>query len=422
MTTGSANNVSATGAALSASYSGVQSFQAAGFYVGTSSSLASLVSSGQVVYSQSALTIGSGSFSATAGGLDEDKTYYYIAFMEVLVDGTYKEVYGSVKSFRTLSASTSVTLNKDWLELPESPSSLGGKYLVTMRGTLNEKDVRNYSILYDPSRYASLWTAYVYSSAYHGSGTGSGWTVNPQIPASQQTSCKSAYPSVDGVTYDRGHQIPNADRNADNSLQNQTYYWTNSTPQHASFNQGIWNNLENQVRNMVSSSDSVYVVTGPAFAIDAIAAGKEAAISIHRYVHEGQTLDLGRDHRDYKSFDKDTALVNPGFDRAPRQHPADAGSAVAKKTFDDLRAAFTEEQMQTECARCLGCGVAVVDEFMCVGCGVCTTKCKFDAISLEKIHDAGNTEYFRTLSRIVASVPGKGINVAKKHFGKYGDK
>ena len=265
MTTGSANNVSATGATLSATYSGVQSFQAAGFYVGTSSSLTSLVRNGQVVYSQSALTIGRGSFSVAAGGLDEDKNYYYVAFMEVLVDGAYKEVYGSVKSFRTLSASTSVTLNKDWLELPESPASLGGSYLVTMRGTLNEKDVRNYSILYDPSRFASLWTAYVYSNAYHDSGTGGPWSVNPQIPASKQTSVYKAYPSVDGVTYDRGHQIPNADRNADASLQKQTYYWTNSTPQHATFNQGIWENLESAVRSLVSSSDSVYVITGPVY-------------------------------------------------------------------------------------------------------------------------------------------------------------
>ncbi len=199
------------------------------------------------------------------GALNENTTYYYVAFMEVLVDGTYKEVYGAVKSFKTLSASTVTTLNKDWLEAPESPASLGGNYLVTMRGTLNGKNVRNYSILYDPSRYAALWTAYVYSDAYHGSGTGSGWAVNPQIPASKQTSVKSAYPSVDGVTYDRGHQIPNADRNADNSLQNQTYYWTNSTPQHASFNQGIWNNLENQVRSLAASTDSVYVITGPVY-------------------------------------------------------------------------------------------------------------------------------------------------------------
>jgi len=210
-------------------------------------------------------TIGSGSYSAAVGALESNKTYYYVAFMEVLVNGTYKEVYGSVKSFTTLSASTATTLNKDWLELPESPASLGGKELVTMRGKLNNKSVRNYSILYDSSRYASLWTAYVYADAFHGSGTGNGWAVNPQISASKQTSVKSAYPSVNGVTYDRGHQIPNADRNADNSLQNQTYYWTNSTPQHASFNQGVWNTLENQVRGLVSGSDSVYVVTGPVY-------------------------------------------------------------------------------------------------------------------------------------------------------------
>ena len=163
------------------------------------------------------------------------------------------------------------------------------------------------------------------------------------------------------------------------------------------------------------------VVTGPKFAIDAIAAGKEAAVSIHRYVHDGQSLDLGRDRRDYKPFDKATVQIGVGgFDSAPRQRPTGANAAVAKTTFDDLRSPFTEEQVKTECARCLGCGTAVVDEFMCVGCGVCTTKCKFSAIRLEKIHDADNLEYFHTLGRIVASVPGKGINIAKKHIGKYG--
>ena len=81
---------------------------------------------------------------------------------------------------------------------------------------------------------------------------------------------------------------------------------------------------------------------------------------------------------------------------------------------------FTEEQMKAECARCLGCGTAVVDEYMCVGCGICTTKCKFDAIHLEKIHDADNLEYFHTLGRIVKNVPKIGINVVKKNIGKYG--
>ena len=146
------------------------------------------------------------------GALNENTTYYYVAFMEVYVDGEYKEVYGAVKSFKTLSTSTAATLNKDWMEAPESPASLNGKYLVTTRAEMNGKDTRNYSILYDPSRYASLWTAYVLCSDHRGSGSGGTWVNNPAIPASKQTSCYKAYPSVDGVTYDRGHQIPNADR------------------------------------------------------------------------------------------------------------------------------------------------------------------------------------------------------------------
>ena len=163
------------------------------------------------------------------------------------------------------------------------------------------------------------------------------------------------------------------------------------------------------------------VVTGPQFVIDAIAAGKEAAVSIHRFVHAGQTLDLGRDHRDYRAFDKSTAQIGlSGFDAAPRQRPVQADGSVAKTSFNDLRGTFTEAQMKAECARCLGCGTAVVDQFMCVGCGICTTKCKFDAIHLEKIHDADNQEYFHTLGRIVKNVPKIGVNVVKKHIGKYG--
>ena len=196
------------------------------------------------------------------GALKENTTYYYVAFMEVLVNGTYKEVYGSVKSFRTLSTSTAATLNKDWLEAPESPASLNGKYLVTSRAEMNGRDTRNYSILYDPSRYAALWTAYVLCSGHRGSGSGGTWVNNSLIPAGKQSSCYKAYPSVDGVTYDRGHQIPNADRNGVSAMQDQTYYWTNSTPQHHDFNGGIWARLEESVRNWAFKSDTLYVVTG----------------------------------------------------------------------------------------------------------------------------------------------------------------
>ena len=148
------------------------------------------------------------------------------------------------------------------------------------------------------------------------------------------------------------------------------------------------------------------VVTGPKFAIDAIAAGKEGAISIHRYVHPGQSQVIGRDHRDYKAMNPATAGVAiDGFDTAPRQKASGASAKDAEKTFRDLRGTLTEEQLKTETRRCLDCGTAVVDESLCVGCGICTTKCKFDAIRLEKVTDFAGTPYFKALLGAAGNAP-----------------
>ena len=147
-------------------------------------------------------------------------------------------------------------------------------------------------------------------------------------------------------------------------------------------------------------------VTGPKFAIDAIAAGKEGAISIHRYVHPGQSQVIGRDHRDYKAMNPATAGVAiDGFDTAPRQKASGGSAKDAEKTFRDLRGTLTEEQLKTETRRCLDCGTAVVDESLCVGCGICTTKCKFDAIRLEKVTDYAGTPYFKALLGAAGNAP-----------------
>ena len=135
------------------------------------------------------------------------------------------------------------------------------------------------------------------------------------------------------------------------------------------------------------------VYTGPSFAINAIAAGKEAAISLHRYVHPGQTLTMGRDRRVYRALDKEHVQLDVGgFDKEHRQvHGYNAEKA---KSFADARVTFTEEQVRKECARCLGCGATKVDPYLCIGCGICTTRCKFDAIHLKKVRDwhAGSFE------------------------------
>ena len=133
--------------------------------------------------------------------------------------------------------------------------------------------------------------------------------------------------------------------------------------------------------------------TGPKFAIDAIAAGKQGAISIHRFVHPGQSLVNGRDRRDYKELNREQAILE-NYDHTPRQKPDTLDSSLkSETTFRDLRGTFTQEQLQKETSRCLGCGVTLVDEYMCVGCGQCTTKCKFDAIHLERRYDGKGVEF-----------------------------
>ena len=125
------------------------------------------------------------------------------------------------------------------------------------------------------------------------------------------------------------------------------------------------------------------VYTGPKFAIDAIAAGREGAVSLHRYVHEHCTLTIGRNRRDFIELDKTNIRVET-YDSSSRQIPPKADVKEQAKTFRDLSQSLTEEQVKKETSRCLSCGASVVDPNKCIGCGICTTKCMFDAIHLHR--------------------------------------
>ena len=124
-------------------------------------------------------------------------------------------------------------------------------------------------------------------------------------------------------------------------------------------------------------------MTGPKFAIDAIAAGHEAAISLHRYVHPGQSLTLARNRRDFIELNKkDVVLGIESFDRPGRQEVRHDPKKA--KTMKNDRITFTEDQVKKEASRCLGCGASIVDTNRCIGCGLCTTRCEFDAIHLTR--------------------------------------
>ena len=155
------------------------------------------------------------------------------------------------------------------------------------------------------------------------------------------------------------------------------------------------------------------VYTGPKFVIDAIEAGKCAAESLHRYVHTGASMTIGRNRRDFHELNKDDIMVN-GYDTIGRQEAAETEKEDKKHSFRDLRGMLTEEQVHLEAGRCLGCGASVVDENKCIGCGICTTKCEFDAIHLYRDHPecskmTRSEDKFKEIGKYMA---GQGVKTA----------
>lgn len=157
------------------------------------------------------------------------------------------------------------------------------------------------------------------------------------------------------------------------------------------------------------------IYNGPSFAINAIADGHAAAISLHRFVQPGQLLDAGRDKREYHEINKENVNFKAveetqGFDDAPRSIPS--VSPVDTKSYKDNRGFLTEEQIKKEGARCLSCGKAVVDPNMCVGCGQCVLQCEFDAAHLVKKSAIYAEEYSHLFPKAIGHTVGRGIKIA----------
>jgi len=132
------------------------------------------------------------------------------------------------------------------------------------------------------------------------------------------------------------------------------------------------------------------VYTGPKFVIDAIAAGHEAAESLHRHVRPAAHMTIGRDRRNYTPLDKDD-LTFPDYDNAGRQEAGMDETIDYKNSYVDAHKTLTAEQVKIETSRCLSCGASYVDPNKCIGCGLCTTKCQFDAIHLYRDHPKCST-------------------------------
>jgi NADPH-dependent glutamate synthase beta subunit-like oxidoreductase len=128
------------------------------------------------------------------------------------------------------------------------------------------------------------------------------------------------------------------------------------------------------------------VYTGPKFVIDAIAQGHEAAESLARHVSPyNASLTIGRDRRYFVELNKKDVVIDD-YDHAGRQEAGMDESIDYKNSFRDANKTLTEEQVKIETSRCLQCGASIVDPNKCIGCGICTTRCEFDAIHLVRDH------------------------------------
>ena len=251
-----------------------------GFYWGTSSSALTK----QTHLNSSANK--AENFTSSITSLDEGKTYYYQAYVQVLEGGQLKEYKGAVKSFTT-ATSQGASGYRPYLscyEMPSIPLQAGtqcssgsemsgrgykwfthtttnsNQKVVTHTYKYNNKTYRNYTCLVDATKYAPLWSAFVmHQEAYPDNNVGrnNSWKDDPAISGSWQQS---------GVNspYSRGHLVASNYRQVCEDANAQTFYHTNQAPQYqTSFNDGVWNSLEQAVKsNAPSGRDTLYVVVG----------------------------------------------------------------------------------------------------------------------------------------------------------------
>ena len=297
VSTSAATNILSSGATLNGSFSGASgTISDRGFkYKATSAT------NWQTVGLNST-TGTSGSFSATIGSLAPNTEYMFLAYVTEYNEnsGNYEDRWdtGQAMTFTT-AGQTSAPVISGWLELPAATS--GSDYY---NGVFKDGSARNYSYLYQKSTYTSLWTAYPLYASTMGEGYSASWKKNDSLTEAEQVNCWSAsynviYGQTDYVNnassaseyYARGHNIPNADRSGNQTMQSQTFVATNSTPQiQNKFNSKIWSTLEGDVRNLVSGTDTVYVVTGAAF--HKIGGSTESITYIHPKGDPGKSVPV----------------------------------------------------------------------------------------------------------------------------------
>ena len=147
----------------------------------------------------------------------------------------------------------------NWLEMP-AVSESDGLCFFSHRHTIRGSESRDWSFYYDIDNKVAHWVAYPLNRGLIGGNVGrtDAWGYDPIIPNKYQSNLSRSY---NGRKWQRGHQLPSADRQIRKENE-QTFYYTNMTPQNGQLNTGEWAGLEGRVRSWALKFDTLYVVTG----------------------------------------------------------------------------------------------------------------------------------------------------------------
>lgn len=120
----------------------------------------------------------------------------------------------------------------------------------------------NYSLEYNYAAHHSRWVAFTFydKTAEVNTTRSNKWAIDPFLP--EWTDNFSDY---SGSGFDRGHLVASSDRLYSVSANEQTFYFSNMSPQVPNLNSGIWNDLERKVQSWGKLSairDTLYVVKG----------------------------------------------------------------------------------------------------------------------------------------------------------------
>lgn len=150
--------------------------------------------------------------------------------------------------------------------------------------TLNGKNATNYIVNYDTINYIPRWVAFKFYKDINQS------TVKRVDNFINDPLLHERFHLTDNVhftPYQRGHLCASADRLVTREANEQTFYFTNMSPQMADFNEHIWAALEGQVRTWRSRFDTLYVVRGgvlPANGNSITVSGKKMAVPSRYYM------------------------------------------------------------------------------------------------------------------------------------------